>query len=863
MSQAGIVSDTSGGGNDIRTITGDSGGPVAGDASFNVDLLGGAGVNVVGNPGTNTLTISLTGGSAAIDSLQVDAFTAPGTNPVLPDAFGLVTVRGGTKSAGTTPVQTNSLAVNTYTLQVQTSQALAATDATKIGLANFNSAHFTCDANGFVGLAGGGQAIDSFIPNSGTNPVVPAADGSITLQGTGSITTVGGLNSLTPQLTGLTNHNILAGAGTATITNIAPSATSGIPLVSNGSSADPSFTTAQVAGGGTGITTLASGFVPSGAGTSPMVPLAYGITSAATSLVERDANQNAFANNFVSKVTNVTAASGTTTLTAASARWQNLTGSQPQTFQLPDATTLSIGSIYYFNNNTTNSTLTINDGSGALLGTIPFGGQCYAVLVVNVTTAGTWDIHFSIPSNSSFGTSGLTLPSTSFVSSGQSLLKGTSSGTISILPQAAAGTYNFNLPTTAGTSGQLLTSAAGGASPMTWTSISATGAVTQVNGNSGSVTPSSGVITVTSGASNASGTARFTGSGSTLTFTASDGNSNTSFGANALVNPSSTFNTAFGSAALTAISSGGSNCGIGALALTAVSTGNNNTGVGIGSLQSISTNSHATAVGFQALNANTAAQNTAVGSQAAATNSSGTGLTAIGYQALNASTGALNTAVGLQAGLLISSGQGNTICGASSGAAHTTGDFNCIFGYANGAALTTSASRNIFIGTGNTSIGASDSNIYIGINISATESNTLRIGSGTGSVGSQLNKAVICGIRGITTGVNDAVAVLVDSANQLGVTSSSRRYKNNILDITNSDKLHQLRPVQFNYPQFEASRPEYGLIAEEVESVFPEMVVYDEEGLPQTIQYHKLYGLMLAEIQSLHKRIALLEGKIV
>lgn len=782
MSQAGIVSDTSGGGNDIRTITGDSGGPVAGDASFNVDLLGGAGVNVIGSPGTNTLTISLTGG---------------------------------------------------------------------------------------------GQAIDSLIPNSGTNPVVPNANGEITIQGTGSITTVGGLNSLTPQLTGLTNHNILAGAGTATITNIAPSATSGIPLVSNGSSADPSFTTAQVAGGGTGITTLASGFVPSGAGTSPMVPLAYGITSAATSLVERDANQNAFANNFVSKVTNVTAASGTTTLTAASARWQNLTGSQPQTFQLPDATTLSIGSIYYFNNNTTNSTLTINDGSGALLGTIPFGGQCYAVLVVNVTTAGTWDIHFSIPSNSSFGTSGLTLPSTSFVSSGQSLLKGTSSGTISILPQAAAGTYNFNLPTTAGTSGQLLTSAAGGASPMTWTSISATGAVTQVNGNSGSVTPSSGVITVTSGASNASGTARFTGSGSTLTFTASDGNSNTSFGANALVNPSSTFNTAFGSAVLTAISSGSSNCGIGTLALTAVSTGNNNTGVGIGSLQSISTNSHATAVGFQALNANTAAQNTAVGSQAAATNTSGTAVTAMGYQALNLSTGSANTAVGALAGKTINTGANNSLFGESSGLGITTGSFNCVvgsgstinlttgqfntcLGYATGNNLTSSEGGNICIGTGSTA-GTGFSNCFIaGVNETGTASNQIDILA----KGTQIaTTCFIGGIRGVTTGVNDAVAVLIDSARQLGTTSSSRRFKENIVDISNSEKLHSLRPVQFNYPQFSSDRPEYGLIAEEVDSVFPEMVVYDEEGLPQTVQYHKLYGLMLAEIQRLHKRISVLEGK--
>lgn len=118
-----------------------------------------------------------------------------------------------------------------------------------------------------VSLAGGGQAVDSFTPNSGTSPVIPDGSGNITLQGTGSVTVVGGTNSLTPQLTGLTNHNVLVGAGTATVTKVAPSSTSGIPLVSNGSSADPSFTTAVVAGGGTGQTAFTA-FAPICGGTT-------------------------------------------------------------------------------------------------------------------------------------------------------------------------------------------------------------------------------------------------------------------------------------------------------------------------------------------------------------------------------------------------------------------------------------------------------------------------------------------------------------------------------------------------------------------------------------------------------------------
>ena len=119
-----------------------------------------------------------------------------------------------------------------------------------------------------IDLAGGGVAIDSFTPNSGTTPVVPDAAGNITLQGTGSITTVGGLNSLTPQLTGLTNHALQIGAGTATLTQLSPSATSGVPLISQGAAADPAYGTAVVAGGGTGATSLTAYAVLCGGTTS-------------------------------------------------------------------------------------------------------------------------------------------------------------------------------------------------------------------------------------------------------------------------------------------------------------------------------------------------------------------------------------------------------------------------------------------------------------------------------------------------------------------------------------------------------------------------------------------------------------------
>lgn len=96
--------------------------------------------------------------------------------------------------------------------------------------------------------------IISITGNSG-GAEVPSA-GNFNILGTGSITVAGSANTETIQLTGLTNHNVLVGAGTATITNVAPSATSGVPLISNGATADPSFGTAVVAGGGTGATSF-------------------------------------------------------------------------------------------------------------------------------------------------------------------------------------------------------------------------------------------------------------------------------------------------------------------------------------------------------------------------------------------------------------------------------------------------------------------------------------------------------------------------------------------------------------------------------------------------------------------------------
>lgn len=127
--------------------------------------------------------VSLVGGGGAIDSIAVQT----GTSPIVPDGTGLVTINGAVVAAGTNPVRTNGTGANTMALQVQISQALAATDATKIGLSNFDSAAFDVDANGFVQLNGGGIASTSFDVQAntapGTDPVLPTAAGVVTVNG--------------------------------------------------------------------------------------------------------------------------------------------------------------------------------------------------------------------------------------------------------------------------------------------------------------------------------------------------------------------------------------------------------------------------------------------------------------------------------------------------------------------------------------------------------------------------------------------------------------------------------------------------------------------------------------------------------
>jgi hypothetical protein len=162
-------------------------------------------------------------------------------------------------------------------------------------------------------------------------------------------------------------------------------------------------------------------------------------------------------------------------------------------------------------------------------------------------------------------------------------------------------------------------------------------------------------------------------------------------------------------------------------------------------------------------------------------------------------------------------------------------------------------------------------NIDIGntANVAGGETNTIRIGtlydSSSNPPSGQFN-TYIAGIRGATTGQNDAIPVVIDSAGQLGTVSSSRRYKEEIQDMGDtSNGLMRLRPVTFRYqkPFADGSKPvQYGLIAEEVAEVYPDLVAHSADGQIETVKYQVLDSMLLNEVQRLNKENQALQERL-
>jgi hypothetical protein len=256
-----------------------------------------------------------------------------------------------------------------------------------------------------------------------------------------------------------------------------------------------------------------------------------------------------------------------------------------------------------------------------------------------------------------------------------------------------------------------------------------------------------------------------------------------------------------------------------------------------------------TALGVSALGANTANHNTAVGYFALSANTLGTRNTAVGSGTLGSNNGLSNTAVGADA-LGVSTGSYNTAIGVSAMASSITGTNNVAIGFG-ALSQATAGSSNIAIGRfAGINLTTGVANIAIGNPGRLDDAYTLRIGSSQ-------SRAFIDGIWETTTDNDDAVAVVIDSEGQLGTISSSRRTKEDIQDMADASAgLFRLRPVTFRYLRAYAngSKPrDYGLIAEEVAGVYPDLVVRNQAGDIMTVQYHKLVPMLLNEVQRLRR----------
>ena len=318
------------------------------------------------------------------------------------------------------------------------------------------------------------------------------------------------------------------------------------------------------------------------------------------------------------------------------------------------------------------------------------------------------------------------------------------------------------------------------------------------------------------------------------------------------------------------------NTGTGFEALNHLTIGNQNTATGLRALNSDTNGGFNTATGVLSLFSNTSGFfNSATGAYSLANNTIANFNTANGYAALyRNSAGNNNTATGYEALFSTTIGEGNTATGVNTLHNNTAGFQNTANGAfalfnntgVNNTAIgvgalnsNTTGSNNIALGVGagiNLTIGSS--NIDIGNNAVAGESGTIRVGQG----GIQ-TRAFIAAIRGVTTGNADAINVVIDSNGQLGTLSSSRRFKKEIKAMEQaSEAILSLKPVTFHYKSDTKDTPQFGLIAEEVAEVNPDLVVRDENGEIYTVRYDAVNAMLLNEFLKEHRKVEKQDSEI-
>jgi uncharacterized coiled-coil protein SlyX len=312
-------------------------------------------------------------------------------------------------------------------------------------------------------------------------------------------------------------------------------------------------------------------------------------------------------------------------------------------------------------------------------------------------------------------------------------------------------------------------------------------------------------------------------------------------------------NTAEGGDALFDLTTGGDNTAVGFLALSNNTTGNNNTATGVSALQSNTANNN-TATGVGALASNTIGlDNTANGAFALQNNTMANSNTATGVDALfRNTTGGNNTANGSSALQTNTTASNNTADGAFALFSNTMGPKNTAIGV--------DALENNTTGGNNTAIGYlagqnltnGSNNIDIGANVlgNASEANTIRIGK----QGTQRSTF----IAGIYPTAVSGTAIVVNSNGKLGVAASSARFKEQIKPMDNvSEAILSLKPVTFRYRKEvdPDATLQFGLVAEDVDKIHPELVVHDQQANPYTVRYDAVNAMLLNEFLKEHRNV--------
>ena len=260
------------------------------------------------------------------------------------------------------------------------------------------------------------------------------------------------------------------------------------------------------------------------------------------------------------------------------------------------------------------------------------------------------------------------------------------------------------------------------------------------------------------------------------------------------------------------------NTTLGEDALLDLTTGTDNTALGFNALLSDTTGTHNTAVGSSALYANQGSNNCAIGAAAlgANTTNSGSNNTAVGMDALFLNSGSNNTAIGVSAGDSIQAGNDN-----------------------------------IFIGfTAGEMVQGGSHNIEIAHHGTPGDIATIRIGTKKNQ-----KNTYIAGITGVT--VAGGVGVIVDASGHLGTVTSSARFKDNVRPMDKaSEAILALQPVTFRYKRDldPEGIPQFGLVAEQVEKVNPDLVARDEQGKPYTVRYEAVNAMLLNEFLKEHRK---------